>query len=195
MKKRDAVVAALIGELTSWYFVLLFRSLAPRIIWFLPVVFPLLSVFCLWLAFLLGKKFLFVFQAAKFLLMGTLTTLVDLAILNVLILISGTAVGFSFSLFKGISFIFATCAKYFGDKLWVFEKKEMIGLAKEFSQFFLVTLGGLLINVSTASLLVNSVGPKFGFSLELWANFGAIVAAFTTVIWNFLGYKFIVFKK
>lgn len=194
MRKVDIIIAVVVGELVAWYFALLFRSLAPWI-YILPVAFPVLSVVCLYLAYLIGKKFLFVFQLAKFLLIGVLATLVDLGVLNILILISGISAGIIFSIFKGISFIVATCSKYFGDKLWAFEKKEMVRVGKEFTQFFIVTLVGLAINVAVASLVVNQIGPQFGFSPEIWANIGAIIAAFATVIWNFTGYKFLVFKK
>jgi len=38
------------------------------------------------------------------------------------------------------------------------------------------------------------ISPKFGSSQELWAYVGAIVAVFFGFIWNFVGYKLIVFK-
>lgn len=195
MRKRDVLIALGIGEMTAWYFVLLFWSLAPKIIWLLLIVFPILAVFYLWIAFLIGKKFLFIFQGAKFLLMGVLAALIDFGILNFLIFISGVASGLFFSVFKGVSFIFAFCGKYAGDKFWAFEKIQTDKIGREFFKFFIVTLGGLLINVVVASLIVNKIGPQFGLSKNIWANIGAIAAAFATVFWNFPGYKFIVFKK
>ena len=71
----------------------------------------------------------------------------------------------------------------------------MDGAKKEFGKFFLVSLGGFIINVTVASLVVNLIQPQFGLSETIWANIGGIVAALVTVIWNFLGYKFLVFKK
>jgi len=41
---------------------------------------------------------------------------------------------------------------------------------------------------------VNFLGPQFGISKEIWAYVGKIVAVFLGFIWNFTGYKFIVFK-
>jgi putative flippase GtrA len=105
------------------------------------------------------------------------------------------ATGVSFSAFKGISFVMATTAKYFGDKFWAFEKTERAGMGKEFSQFFIVTLIGLGLNVGAASLVVNVIGSQFGMSEKLWANVGGIAAAFAVTAWNFIGYKFFVFKK
>ena len=45
------------------------------VIW---IVFPLFSLMCLWIAFLIGRKILFVFQSAKFLLVGAVATVIDL---------------------------------------------------------------------------------------------------------------------
>ncbi|MBU2634889.1 GtrA family protein [Patescibacteria group bacterium] len=194
MKKLDVIIALIIGELTAIYFAFLFKNIYCGV-WALCVIFPILSIVCLWIAYLIGKKYFFILQGAKFLLIGVLGTLIDLGVLNILIWISGISSGFLFPVFKGISFVVANCSKYFGHKFWVFEKKEMIGAKKEFGKFFLVSLGGLIINVTTASLVVNLIQPQFGLSETIWANIGGIIAAFATIIWNFLGYKFVVFKK
>jgi len=194
MRKIDVIIALIIGELTAIYFAFLFKDIYCGV-WALIVIFPILSIVCLWLAYLIGKKYFFILQAARFLLIGVLGTLIDLGVLNILIWISGIASGIVFPFFKGFSFIIATCSKYFGHKFWVFEKKEMIGVKKEFGKFFLVSLGGLIINVTVASLVVNLIQPQFGLSEAIWANVGGITAALVTVIWNFLGYKFVVFKK
>lgn len=197
VKKSDIILSLIIGEITAWYFIYLLKGLTAisSFLWTLPVVFPILSIIGIWLAYLIGKKLLFVFQLAKFLLIGVLATIVDLGILGFLIWITGITGGVTYSIFKGISFIVATVSKYSGDKLWAFEKKETAGAGKEFTKFFLVTLVGLLINVGAASFVVNTIGPQFNLEAELWANIGGIIAAFATVFWNFVGYKFLVFKK
>jgi putative flippase GtrA len=200
MKKVDFILALIAGEVIAWFFYGILKNLdlgieIKYLFWILAVSFPILALFCIWIAWLLGKKFLWIFQMAKFLLIGAMATLVDLGVLNILIMVSGIAAGLSYSVFKGISFIVATAAKYFGDKFWAFEKMERSGMGKEFSKFFIITLVGLAINVVTASLVVNIVGPQFGLGEKIWANVGAIVAAFVGFTWNFLGYKFLVFKK
>ena len=195
MKKADIAISIVVGELTALYFVWLFFGLAPQIAWVLPVIFPIFAFLFIWISFLVGKKFLFVFQGAKFLLTGVVASLVDFGILNFLIFFSGISSGIFYSFFKGISFILATCGKYAGDKFWAFRKTETERTGREFLKFFLVTLGGLVINVISASLIVNKIGPQFGLSESVWANIGAIGAALATVVWNFPGYKFLVFKK
>lgn len=193
MRKIDIVISVIILELTAWYFLWLFRPII--IIWILPIIFPILGALGIWLAYLIGKRFLFVFQMAKFLLIGTLAVLVDLFILNILILISGISIGIAYSFFKGFSFIIATLSRYLGNKFWAFKKRETRGAGKEFGKFFIVTLAGLLINVFTASLIVNLIEPQFSLSEKIWANIAAIIAAVATVAWNFPAYKYLVFKK
>jgi len=198
MRKIDIILALITGEATAGLFYILFKDSATGIEFFgliLAILLPILAILGLWLSWVLGKRFLFIFQAAKFLLIGILATLVDLGVLNLLMWLSGTERGLFYSIFKGISFVVATCAKYWGNKFWAFEKREMAGVGKEFTQFFLVTLIGLAINVAIASLVVNTIGPQFGLSEKIWANVGGIIAAIIGSLWNFIGYKFIVFRR
>ena len=128
-------------------------------------------------------------------MLGVLATLADLGVLNFLMWISGIASGLYFSLFKGISFLVAMLGKYWGVKLWTFEKKEMAGVGGELGKFLLVSAVGLGVNIAVASFIVNTIGPQAGFTEKIWANIGAIGAAFVAFIWNFFGSKFIVFKS
>ena len=186
LTKKDIIISVIISELTALYFIFLFSF---NYNWVLTIIFPILGALGIRISYLVGKKFLFIYQLAKFLLIGTAAALVDLGILNLLIFASGVSVGLWFSVFKATSFIIAFSAKFLGDKLWAFEKKEVRGVGKEFSKFFGVTLVGLLINVVVASLVVRA-----GSGL-VWANVSGIIAAIATVLWNFPMYKFIVFKK
>jgi len=196
MKKKDLVISGIIGLLNGTIFFSVLKGLKISIpySWTFPIFFPFLGALGIYLAWLLGKKFLIVFQGAKFFLVGTLNTFIDLGVLNLLIFVSGIARGIFYSLFKGISFLTATINSYFFNKYWTFEKKEKPTF-KEFSKF-LGTVGiGLLINVGVASFIVNFIGPQFGISEKIWANIGAFIAVFFAFLWNFLASKFFVFKK
>jgi len=201
MKKFDYIFALITGEIVALYFINLFKEIFSKnavfgsILWSLTIVFPILAAACLKIAYLIGKRFLFVFQLAKFLLVGALATIFDLGSLSIFIKFFGATAGLSYAMFKGISFIIATSTKYFVDKFWAFEKKETIGMGKEFIHFFVVTIIGLGVNVGVASAFVNILKPQAGISAEVWANLGGIAAVLFTFAWNFLGYKFIVFKK
>lgn len=135
-------------------------------------------------------------QAVKFVLVGGLNTVIDFGVLNLLIFTTSIASGFGYAAFKGISFVAAVINSYFLNKFWTFKSAGNSG--KEFSQFFLVSLIGFGINVGVASLVVNAIANPFGFSGisdKIWANVGALAATFCAMAWNFIGYKFIVFKK
>lgn len=134
-------------------------------------------------------------QVIKFVLVGGLNTLIDLGILNLLIFITEIASGFGYSAFKGISFTIAVINSYFLNKLWTFKGQSGEKGKKEFTQFFIVSLIGFGINVGIASFVVNIISPQFGIGDKLWANVGAVCATLTAMVWNFLGYKFIVFKN
>jgi len=43
--------------------------------------------------------------------------------------------------------------------------------------------------------MIPGIGPRFGIGEKGWANIAAIVATAVSILWNFVGYKFIVFKK
>ncbi len=197
MKKKDAVISAIIGFFIGVFFFIILKNIGIKIpySWLLIIVFPFLSMLGMLVVSLLGKKFLIILQAGKFALTGALNTFIDLGILNILIWISGAASGTLFSVFKAISFLVATINSYFWNKHWTFEKGKNVFAAKEFSKFLIVTAIGLSINVGIASLVVNVIGPQFEISKEIWATVGAFTAILFAWIWNFLSSKFIVFKK
>ncbi len=156
--------------------------------------FIIFANFALWLTSLLSRLFPVLLQIAKFVAVGGLNTLLDLGILNTLIFLSGIAAGWWYSIFKGISFIAAVINSYFWNKNWTFGVSDSANI-KEFSQFMAVSLVGFAINVGAASLLVNFIGSPESISPERWANIGALSATIISLVWNFIGYKFIVFKR
>lgn len=195
VRKIDAVLAAIIGFLNGAFFLFILGQAKIKIpySWLLIIIFPTLAAIGLFVASIIGKKLPIIFQAAKFFLVGTLNTFIDLGVLNILILITATAAGLFYSIFKTISFVGATINSYFWNKFWTFEKKGT-SPPKEFLKFVALAAIGLLINVSVASFVVNIIGPQFGMTANLWATLGAIVAAFFAFVWNFLASKFLVFK-
>ena len=204
MKKIDIVLAILTGLQLAILTCGLIKSSgvedfygldASTFSMILIISLPILATVGLWVCSLIGEEFEFIYQIAKFFLIGVLATLFDLSVLNFLMWIFGRATGLFFSIFKGISFLAATIAKYWGNKIWAFEKKETEEVGREVGLFFAITLVSLGINVGIASFLVNISGPQFGLSTEIWANVAAIIAAIAGATWNFLGYKFIVFKE
>jgi putative flippase GtrA len=196
MRKLNLVLAAIIGFFDGIFFLFILRTTEVKIpySWTLPIALALLCSVGMQVASWIGEKLAILLQAAKFFLVGTLNTFIDLGVLNIFILISGIATGLFYSAFKSFSFLIATINSYFWNKYWTFEKREK-PTSREFFKFLIITFIGFLINVGVASFVVNGVGPKFGITEKLWASIGAIVAAFFAFAWNFLSSKFIVFKQ
>ncbi len=196
MRKLDLILGAVIGFINGIFFFFILKQAGKEIPYsqLLPVILAILGALGLFVASLIGKKLTIVWQAAKFFLVGTLNTFIDLGILNLLMLVSGIVSGVFYVVFKTISFLAAVINSYFWNKFWTFEKRKEAVQPKEFFQFLVVTFIGLLINVGVASFVVNSIGPQFGISGKIWASVGAIIAAFFAFVWNFTGSKFIVFR-
>lgn len=213
MKKSDIIAALVLGEIAAWLILVVakgFLSLKLYLIIGLPIVFPILCLVFLYISFWIGKKIAIMRQASKFVLVGGLNTLVDWGALAFLIFIfrdyfntGSRDVLFSifsltivyYSLFKGISFILATINSYAWNKLWTFQRKTTEKLSKEFLQFITVTVIGFLINVGIASYIFKFITPFSGLNIDQWAIISAAFATAISMIWNFLGYKFIVFEK
>jgi putative flippase GtrA len=204
MKKIDIILGAILGEAVAWYFLLAFAEIGNFMVKFgmpsgsvyfvLPISFPVLAIIALWIASILGKKFLILLQFSKFFLTGTGITLVDLTVLYILMHIFNVYAGILYFVLKFISGAIALTIKFLPAKMWVFEKSGKEKQKQEFSGFIIVGIIGLLINAVIAFLIVKT-NPMFGFSKESWASVGAIGAAFIGLAWNFMGSKFFVFKK
>jgi putative flippase GtrA len=199
MPRKDLIAALVIGEICSWLMLFIAKNLVKSLPgwWLLPIVFPILCALGMLVALLFEKRLAILYQFAKFFLVGGMNTLVDLGILNLLIFFSGISSGLVYSLFKGTSFLVATTNSYVWNKLWTFAPQRRIrrgGGSAEFGQFLVVSAIGFVINVGIASLVVNLVGPQFNLTAKTWANVGAIMGSVIGLLWNFVGYKFVVFK-
>lgn len=143
----------------------------------------------------IGKKSQGLYQFIKFAETGGLNTFVDLGVLNLLILVTGLSAGIYYSIFKGISFVSAVTNSYFWNKHWVFESKAKGEPGeKEFAKFIMVSVGGFVVNVAAASLILYLANGS-SINSKMLANVAAVIAFALTMAWNFLGYKLIVFVK
>ncbi len=169
--------------LENYYLIIFF--ILPILAWLFFYLLTLLK---------LDKKFPSLWQVGKFAEVGVLNTFVDWGILNILMLLTSIVSGGYYLAFKGFSASLAIINSYIFNKVWVFEGKKQKAL-KEFSIFVVVSLIGVAINIGIAHLVVDVFGPHFGIKGQLWANIGAFFATLFSMIWNFVGYKFVVFKK
>jgi len=183
MDKKDIIFAIICGLAVAWIAVD-FLGRYGRIFF---LIFPALSIIGLWLVDLIGKKRLFVRHIGRFVLVGAFADVIDIKVFQFLFWIIPL-----YLIFKVVSFLAATFVKFWWNKHWTFEKYEKKHINREVVQFFIVTLMGLAIDVV---LFYYFSRVKTGISTKLWIELSIIFAAIVAAIWNFLGYKFLVFKK
>lgn len=160
----------------------------PFVLLFL--VFPTISIIGMFTASYLGKKFPILWQVAKFGQIGVLNTAVDFGILNFLINVTGVTSGAEIILINAVSFTTALVNSYFWNKSWVFDKAKK----SNFLTFIVITLIGLSINTGVVYGLTTYISPIIVTSSTLWANLAKVLATCLSLVWNFAGYKLIVFK-
>lgn len=204
LKKRDILFAVICGEISSWFLIFVIKNPyieelkgltgIENLIWLLPLIFPLIFLLGIITAELLGRLIKVFHQIIIFAEVGILNTMIDFGILNLLIWLTGITGGWNLAPLNAISFLFATTNSYFWNKFWTFKtKKEASG--KEFSQFLIISVIGMGVNTGIVVAGTSLISPLAGLSLGAWANIIKLAATIFSMIWNFIGYKFIVFKK
>jgi putative flippase GtrA len=161
----------------------------------IAIAFTVLAVAGVYIGYLLSKYIQIFFQIAKFGCVGAANFAVDIGILNLLIFLSGTAVGVAYIIFKVVSFTFAVTNSFIWNKVWTFKKAGNKEAGKEFFQFIIISVIGLVLNAAVAGFLVIVVGPMGGIKVKTWASISAAIASICVMAWNFIGYKFWVFKR
>jgi len=200
VRLKDYGLVALIGACFALFSVPIFSNIQTRVEFSLPLVLGLMvgaslfAVVALWVASLIAKRIPVILQVAKFSAVGAFNTFLDWGILNILIAAFSIATGAWFSVFKGVSFIVANAGSYFWNKYWTFQSQERAS-AREFGKFFSVSVIGAVLNVGVASAIVAWVHAFGQVNPIQWANVAAVVATVISLVWNFVGYKFLVFTS
>lgn len=133
-------------------------------------------------------------QIWKFAVVGFLNTAVDFLVLNLLMYFTGIYKGGLIFILNLISFSIAVINSYFLNKYFTFKYKESNNGTAEFSGFVVVSIFGALINSGVVYLITQFEAP-FDLHPQIWSNFAKLTATFFSLAWNFIGYKFFVFKK
>lgn len=162
--------------------------------WFLFIV-PILWILGVNLGYFLGRWLAFFNQFGKFAAIGFTNAAVYFGLLNVLIAWTDINKGVWYSIFVAVAFVAGATHSYFWNKFWVFEATLDGVSGGEFGKFFGVSLIAGLINVVTASLVVNIIGPMFGLTPDQWANIGGVAGSAVALVFSFIGFKVAVFNK
>ena len=157
------------------------------------IFFTLFAPLALFIAKLLSRWIAGIYQFAQFAAVGTLNSFIDVGIFNLETFLYGTSLisNTLFAAFKAISFLCATTNSFVWNKYWTFGSNEK-ATAGQVGGFYGVAIVGWVLNVGAATL-VKAVGPS---GSHVWVNIVAPLAGVAiSFVWNFIGYKYWVFKK
>ena len=199
MKRGDLIKATIIGALVGLLVQPILTttihggvSMGIRVIVFFValVLAPLALAILGWL----GKWIPVLYQFGKFAAVGTLNSFVDFGVLNLELLAIPAPGAWTYRILKSISFLAGTTNSFFWNKFWTFDSREPASVGQTV-KFYAVAVVGFFLNVAIASYVFSNITAPASFSPALWANVGALCGILVVFIWNFLGYKYIVFKK
>ncbi len=203
LELRDLFFAALNGLFIGVLAPFVFQNISialPFSHWLFAFILSLVCVFGIAIGYALSRLHLrlrFFFQLAKFGLIGTANFIVDLGIFSLLIWMTGIAEGTSIAIFKIASVSVAIINSYIWNKFWSFDehRTDEQTLRKQFFQFIAVSVSAMALNTGITYALINAAGDIFELGPARWATAASAIASIATLLWNFVGYKFFVFKK
>jgi len=202
VSRKDILIAIIVGVATAlvWTKVFLYLGTLDFLnigngIWGLVIVFPGVLVVGLYLGVFLSRWWKIFVSLSRFAVIGFLNAGIDFGVFNLFMFTTGVERGYQISVFKGVAFIVSNINSYFWNKYWTFEAGGGEHKGKEFAKFLTVSAVGLLVNVGVTSGIIFTIDPQFGFSQLAWNNIAAVVGVISNLIWNFIGYKVVVFKK
>lgn len=224
LSNKDYIITAILGFLTGSLTILILSYLNLYFFSyqnaFIIIGFPILWL--VWIKFseLLGNYFSPLYlQFGKYVAAGFLSASIDFSILNSISYFTGVTAGIIVGWVNIPGFLFGVTHAYLWNKYWVFktdgktlgfgtslkpsvEKSvvEELGGVKEpvfdnFPKFILVAVIGLLINSTVIVILTTYIRAPYHLTPAHWLNLAKIIATAIIVFWNFIGYKFVVFRK
>src|SRR3989344_567767 len=78
--------------------------------------------------------------------------------------------------------------------LWQVAKFALVGVLNTAIDFGILNLL-ILITTTVVVVVTTWIPPLFGLSPTLWANVAKVFATGFSMVWNFTGYKLVVFKR
>ncbi len=159
---------------------------------------PILWMLAIAVGRLLGRWLSWIYQFVKFCVVGFLNAAIDFGVLNLLSLYTGLTSGFIIGGVNVPGFVIAATNSYFWNKFWVFSHKRKEGEPVNYSDiptFILVVVSGIIVNSGLVVLISTYIPPFFDLSAARWLNVAKVIASAIALLWNFLGFKFFVFKS
>lgn len=202
MNKKDFFLAGAAGFFTAVFLLPIFKNTKISATGYLIVVMvlalPILWTLVIFAGRFLSRWFLWIYQFAKFCIVGFLNAAIDFGVLNLLSLYTGLTSGLIIGGVNAPGFFVAAINSYFWNKFWVFSHKRKDGEPVNYRDlpiFMIVVISGAVINSGMVILISTYVSPFFGLSAERWLNVAKVIASAIALMWNFLGFKFFAFKS
>lgn len=198
--KKDYLIVSIIGILFGLLLIPILENIKPAF-WFFTLTnslilmlgFLFFSNIALWIGSLFGAMLSAFWQFTKFAAVGSLNGVLDFGILNFLSFIFQIYSGPFLALFNAISVAVATTNSYLMNKFWSFQSREPIKI-REFSKFLVISAATISINTLVVYLLTTHIEIPGALTKEVWENIAKLAAVPVTMIFNFVGYKYLVFK-
>lgn len=161
---------------------------------FLPLLVPVLWILGIELGHRLGRRWHFFTQFGRFVAIGLTNATVDFGLFNLLFTLTGRQP--SLFLWMNIaSFVAAVTHSYLWNKFWTFDAHGSHDQTREFLAFIIVNIVALSVNTAVAYITFHELVALAGMGVIGAANIGKAAGALIGLIFNFLGFRFVVFKK
>jgi putative flippase GtrA len=134
-------------------------------------------------------------QIGKSIAVGTLNTAIDFGVLNLLSLLTSVYGGGRLIPINIPGFVLAMINSYVLNKYWTFKATARGVSSLEIGTFALVSFIGLGINTAVCVVVASLLPPTLSITPVLWENIAKVVATGFSLVWNFVGYKYVVFER
>jgi putative flippase GtrA len=133
-------------------------------------------------------------QLVRFGIAGIVNTGVDIAVFNALFFIFGGGVPLTF--YKAASFSAAVVNSFYWNRYFVFDAatRRDYDAPLRFAKFLMISVGGLAIN-TLAFQTSHAALASFPLESAIAMNAAVILATCASLVWNFIGYKYVVFAR
>jgi putative flippase GtrA len=136
-------------------------------------------------------------QLPRFIIVGVFNTMIDLGVLSALVFAFGLGWSvFAYATYKLVSFLIASTNSYVWNRFWVFRGPRVKNTMGSVSTFFLISAAGLLVNTLVSTAVFSFVAhSSITLPTIILVNVAALFGTVVVLVWNFFGYKFLVFKE
>lgn len=197
--RKDLLIAAVAGFLLGLLLLSIAFNLRLYFLYRTPLLVfgvPIIIVVGIGISKIIGRYIPFFNQLGKFVAVGVLNTALDFSILNFISRVTGITAGVVVGWVNIPGFMVSVVNGYLWSRLWVFPRQDQErNLFIDFPKFIAVTGIGLLLNSGIIILVTTYLPAPENIRSEVWLNIAKVIATAFTLVWNFMGYKFFVFKK